>query len=208
MHDKRWLVIGGSPCASQFPNLLNTWPGKIATTNAGILLVPRPDVYFLSDMHACRKFNPEMLDAQKHGTCVISLAGRQDRAVRERGLSTVDEWIDVENHGDYRTFYPGRYCHCLLSGTHLAQWVANRRPEPEEMHLLGFEGYRSTPAAQVPDSWTGDLGPVHGESKSETCGAFLNSMFQQMPQTRFYVYGDPSWPVVKAPNVFLVKEEA
>lgn len=208
MNDRRWLVIGGSPCASQFPRLLESWPDKIATTNAGILLVPVPDVYFLSDQEACRKFNEEMLTAQQNGTHVLSLAGREDRAVRERGLSTVNERINVENHGDYRTFYPGRYCHCLLSGTQLAQWVANRRPAPEEVHLLGFEGYRSTPIMQVQDSWTGDLGPIHGESKSETCGAFLNSMFQQMPETRFYVYGSPSWPVVKAFNVFLVKEEA
>ena len=112
----------------------------------------------------------------------------------------------VENHGHYRTFYPGRYCHAMLSGTHLVQWVANQRPEPEEIHLLGFEGYRSTALVRVPDSWNGDLGPEHGDSKTDTCGAFLNSMMNQMPRTRFYVYGDPAWDVTAAPNVFAVRE--
>jgi len=207
MNEQRWLVIGGSPCASQFPNLLANWRGKIATTNAGILLVPRPDVYFLSDQNACRKFGAEMIEAQRRGTHVISLAGRENRAVQDRGLQTVNEWIEVENHGDYRTFYPGRYCHALLSGTHLAQWVANRRPAPEEIRLLGFEGYRSTFAEQFSDSWDGSFSPERRSDKSDVCGAFLNSIFAQMPTTRFYVYGEPSWTVNKGRNVFTVKED-
>jgi len=116
----RWLVVGGSPCADKFPRLLQDWDGLTATTNAGIHLIPTPDVYFLSDHVACERFHDAMLEAQRNGAHIISLAGRNPSAIKARGLQTCDEWIMVENHGDYRTFVPGRYLHALLSGTHLA----------------------------------------------------------------------------------------
>ena len=201
---REWYVVGGSPCALRFsPEVYDGYRlgAAVATTNAGIKLFPNPTVYFISDAHACRIYHDAWIEAQARGTHIVSLAGRAKNAVSDRGLETVNEWIEVENHGDYCTYYPGRYCHALLSGTHLVQWVANRPTPPLVVHLVGFEGYRSTFGAIVPDSWTGDPGKGGSLDHTMKCGAFLNSVMRQTPDTRWFVYGDTAWEVEDLKNV-------
>ena len=187
----RWLVVGGSPCVRRFVHVIAEWSGKVATVNKGLALVPKPDVYFIADPSALRERKSQARELLASGGRVVTIDGR---------LPGASVNIPAEG-GPFEPFTRGRFSNAPLSGAFLVQWFANMTPPPLEVHLLGFEGYRSQDAQGVVDHWDGSKRNARAGGHTEPYGVFMRSVFEQTPDIRWTVYGDPTWPCGEHANV-------
>lgn len=126
-----WTVLGSSQYAAEH---IAAAPGStVITCNGGIELMPIPDVYFLSDAVACRRYRERGIEAQRHGTRLVTL-DRVKTAKEARGVDHFDEF--VRNGPPFEPFVlSGLFCleYAILSG---AQTVI----------LAGMTGYTGTDA--------------------------------------------------------------
>lgn len=188
----RWAFVGSSPAAPQhvatvLPTLA---PCRTITTNAGIKLLPTPDVYFLSDRVACARYMPYAHAAKAQGTHCATLY-RFRSALKERGLEWFDEFI--VNGVDPPT--PERWSGFNQSGAFCMEYAC--RNGATELHLLGCEGYGAR------SYFDQDTRPTdHKIADSDTTPQLvLRTTFvvRCFPAVRFIVYGEPRY-TIDAPN--------
>lgn len=121
-----WIVLGSSPfaplrleaCRAAYP------AAKLITCNAGIRLVPTPDVYCLSDIVALDLYREEALVAQRNGTHCITI----------RADGPAFHWCDEVFSSILQTDK-------ILSGILCMEWVCEKRGA-ERVVMVGCDGYR------------------------------------------------------------------
>lgn len=196
----RWVFIGSSPSApQQVDRLLPTLrPCKTITTNAGLKLLPNPDVYFCSDRVACQRYHDMARKAKEGGTHLVTMH-RFQQALEERRVEWYDEFII--NGVDPPT--PQRWGCFNQSGPFSMEYAC--RQGATELHLLGCEGY-SDKQSYFDQHERGDehTAPAfrHKIADSKTLPqlikrlTFVVQCFRHVP---FYVHGQPTY-TVDSPN--------
>lgn len=132
----RWVFVGSSPIApdhvaSVLPRLR---PCTTITCNAAIKLFD-PDVYFLADQVACRRYSRLAKAAKERGPVHLVTMKRDRPALEMRNVQWFDEFL--QNGVDPpQTNRWGAY---NMSGAVCLEYAC--RHGATELHLLGCEGY-------------------------------------------------------------------
>lgn len=132
----RWVFIGSGPSAPMHVDCIlpKLRPCKTITTNAGLKLLPNPDVYFCADRIACQRYHDLARKAQAQGTWMVTLH-RHSSAIKERRVEWYDEFIvngvdpPLEN----------RWSAFNQSGAFCLEYAC--RHGATEVHILGCPGY-------------------------------------------------------------------
>lgn len=129
-------MIGSSPSVlDTLPNVLKSLPDPVVITcNSGIKLYKRPEYYLAVDQFASHLYHDLALDAQNHGTTLVTL-DRGEKARRDRKIEHFDTHLTLgegactrDQYGSFR--YSGPLC-VEFACHHGARSV----------HLVGFDGY-------------------------------------------------------------------
>lgn len=211
MTDK-WLVVGSSPSAYEcfrFARYRNP-DARVVTTNGGIDVClnrqsdhklksgPQPivdpcwpDVYFLTDAVAQRKFADVAREAQSHGSQLWALK-KKSAAIKAREIEHYDRFVDCVGPGADWWYRQGTYSFVALSGLYTLQIAINEGAT--ELHIVGHEGYRSGPSKCVVDYCNGDLGhDKYERHMTETVIPFYDEVVRACPDVAFHFYGAMSW---------------
>lgn len=131
----RWVFVGSSPAApEQVRTILpRLQPCRTISCNAAIKLL-RPDVYFLTDQVACRRYSELAREAKASGTHTVTMH-RYKQALELRNVQWFDEFI--LNGVDPPQ--PNRWGAFNMSGAFSMEYAC--RNGATELHLLGCEGY-------------------------------------------------------------------
>ena len=190
----RWVFIGSSPSVPrQLADILPTLrPCKTITTNAAIKLLPRPDVYFLSDHVACNRYSKLAEIAKKNGTHTVTLH-RFRQALESRNVHWFDEF--VLNGVDPPL--PNRWSAFNQSGPWCMEYAC--RNGATELHLLGCEGYRNDVSYFDQEVRDKEI-KIATEETNVILIKRLTMVVECFPNVPFYVYGDlnyslnfPNW---------------
>lgn len=130
----RWVFVGSSPKApEQVQDILpRLQPCRTISCNAAIKLL-HPDVYFLADQVACRRYS-ELARAAKPGTHLVTMH-RYPQALKARNV----EWFDEFLINGVDPPLPNRWGAYNMSGAICLEYAC--RHGATELHLLGCEGY-------------------------------------------------------------------
>lgn len=186
----RWTFIGSGPSApAQVDCLLpRISPCRTITTNAGLKLLPNPDVYFLADRVACQRYMPMVRKAKETGTHLVTMH-RFTNALLERGV----EWFDEFVINGVDPPLPNRWGCFNQSGPFAMEYAC--RKGATELHLLGCEGYADGSAyfdeadrkeEHLPDYLR------HKVADSKTCAQLQKRMQMVVScfaDVAFFVYG-------------------
>lgn len=188
----KWAFIGSSLNAPQhvaeiLPRLR---PCRTITTNAAIKLL-RPDVYFLSDQVACKRYSHRAAEAKAQGThCVTVFRHRQ--ALEARNVQWFDEF--VHNGVDPPT--RERWSAFNQSGPWCMEYAC--RKGATELHLLGCEGYRDGDSYFDEAYRASEPEPKIKIADSATTVILIKRMtmvLECFPEVPFYVYGSPCYSI-------------
>jgi len=191
-----WAVLGSSPLA---PQALEAARAEfdvdfLVTTNAGILLEPRPDFYFLNDQEACRRYMDQAKEAADHG-CHCFAFLREPGALAQRGVAWMPQFIRMSNAA-VEKFERNEYPGAGYSGNYIAQFACMRGAK--RVLLCGQDGYLAD-CAQTADDWRGER---YGWSDVRRNGALYNVIqpfFRRLaviwPEVEFVQYGRPNFQV-------------
>lgn len=133
----KWMFLGSSPAAPRhvqeiLPRLM---PCRTITTNAGIKLLPNPDVYFLSDQVACRNYIHLAKLAKEYCKTHFVTMHRYKQALEARNV----EWFDEFLINGVDPPLPNRWGCYNQSGAMCLEYAC--RHGATEIHMLGCEGY-------------------------------------------------------------------
>ena len=179
-----WLVVGSSPSVVETIHAVKDMGLSVITTNSGIKLIFPPDVYFLSDKVACRKFEQEAKIAQALGTRLVTL-DRVPSALESRGVTHFDEYVMQVRDG-YEPFQ--------LSGLACVEYACKRADR--RVVLVGMDGYWGD--VQSFD----DTAKFGKYNQAKTLGMIpdrMSLLCDKYPHLLFEVYGRPHYTVNK-PN--------
>lgn len=195
----RWVFIGSSPAAPLHVDVVlpRLKPSSVITANAGLKLVPTPDVYFCADRVACRRYSELARKAQEAGTKCVTMH-RYRQALEERNVHWYDEFII--NGVDPPT--PQRWGCFNQSGPFAMEYAC--RQGATELHLLGCEGYAAHSYFDQNERGEEYTEPAlrNKIADGETLKQLIKRMtmvlqcFQHIP---FYVYGEPCY-TIDSPN--------
>lgn len=131
----RWAFVGSSPKApAQVRDILpRLQPCCTISCNAGIKLL-HPDVYFLADQVACRRYSELARAAKASGTHLVTMH-RYKQALETRNVHWFDEFLI--NGVDPPL--PNRWGAYNMSGAICLEYAC--RHGATEVRLLGCEGY-------------------------------------------------------------------
>lgn len=187
-----WIILGSSPNAqASYRKACADHVERVTiTSNRGILIEPEPDFYFLSDRSACANWAGNAREADKRGTCCVTLQ-RNDRALDARGIA----WFPVKLRGGH-PFEPFQ-----LSGLACVE-IAIRLGKARQVILCGMDGY--DPERGIYDYFDGEehshkykaRGCDHTETIIEPV---TNLLCRKYPSVDFLCYGAPRYAVT-APN--------
>lgn len=189
----RWAFLGSSPVAPQHVAtvLPRVAPERTITTNAGIKLLPTPDVYFLADRVACGRYMPYARAAKANGTHLVTMY-RHKSALIERGV----DWFDEFLMNGVDPPLPNRWGAFNQSGATCLEYAC--RHGATEIHLFGCEGYTDEAAyfdiAERPTD--------HKISNAETTQQLIRRttlVVDCFPAVQFVAYG-PIHYTIDAPN--------
>lgn len=166
-----WLALGGGPSAAAGLRACRALAPRVITTNAGLEIVPAPDMYFLSDQVACRLYRELARAAQRRGAHLVTLA-RLPSAIAARGVGFFDEFLPEAP--PYRPF--------RLSGVRCVQYAAEQGAAT--IYLAGHDGYATGPSAAK------TVAVIAPE---------MQALAAQYPQTAFVCLGAPLYSV-ESPN--------
>ena len=190
----RWMVLGSSPTAPdhyQTPDV-----DVIAVAGDGILLVPGPDYYLISEATALWRREAQMKEARKLGTWVV-MGKDMSRAIGKYAGKDYKYPCDEIIDGRLRVYdwKPGHYVRTCGGGIAL-QWAVNHGAG--EIHLVGLEGYKGK---GEPDYFTGQKGHPNGlKVMEEHYFPMLKAVMTRSPQIQFILYGHPTYRI-EADNV-------
>ena len=200
-----WILVGSGP--SVVNTLPAVWPQcrpcGVITGNAGIKLVPLPDVYVCCDMVATRRYADAARVAQHNGAHLVTLK-RKQVALIERDCEWYDEFLELgrgpatrETWGEFR-----------YTGPLMAEYCC-RRLGARDIVLVGCDGYQDgqdeyfdqpdRPAHKV-------LSSTPEQRTRETLKPGFESVARAFPEVAFHHVGPASW-TVDAPNWHAVSEE-
>lgn len=133
----KWLMVGTAPSVlATLPRLnLGEFDCTI-TCNAGIRLLPCPDVYVCVDMLASRAYAPEASLAQLAGTKLVTLR-RDRRALCERQVEHYNEFLELGRGGPTRQ----SYAEYRYTGPLCLEYACHHGAN--EVVMVGFDGYRN-----------------------------------------------------------------
>ena len=206
---ERVLILGSSPSMPRYADEAFEKCDKILTTNAGVyecLFQGRtPDVYAVVEVDTPRLFGRYYRAFQERGTKIVTIdlalandpnfEREADEILRvlpiERFSSIGNVRVRKGYYSDQTKYEPGKYVGCSASGGYLLQYAMNVFA-PREIWLVGMEGYRSTPADRVVDTFDGRLGNKAGsEYTSRLYGPLIQQVVSAWPTTTFVVCGKP-----------------
>lgn len=210
----RWLIVGSSPSMPTFLEYVIRTRAEyfdvVATTNAAVTELARPGGSgpIIPNYYAVMELKtPELYGRwyeqlrRDHGTMIVtsSLALANHIDVKPDIVLEITGWADQTG------FVRGRYITGGTTGSHLIQLAVNLGAK--HVTLIGMEGYRSTPATQVVDSFDGKVGPKHGEAHTRKWyGPLMQQVVSACPDVFFKFYGRLSYAVV-GDNVQIVGEK-
>lgn len=225
-----WLIVGSAPSVVDWIDRARREADIVMTANSGILLCRRPDFYWLHDLAACtpptiRYFRRK---AQAAGTKIVTL-DRNTKVTREGGKVIYDDlgdaydfWLKDRDLAAADITVPGEpwrepivwkrgdHLKGLTSGCHMLQFAINRGAG--SVILIGCDGYASTPAARVSDTFDGRLGSPGGLNINERMqGPLFRAVMAACPDVKFTVYGSLRYELPGAQiigNLGPVSEEA
>ncbi len=96
-----WLFIGSSASAPDYLPVArkNHRIDRTVTCNSGILLEPKPDVYFLIDAKACVDHREHAVQAAERGVHCVPLLRKRD-ALEQRCVDWFHEFLDLPERGE------------------------------------------------------------------------------------------------------------
>lgn len=181
-----WLVLGSSPRA---PYALRAARDdyrvdSLITTNAGIMLEPAPEVYFLSDSEACRLYGQHAATAARNGAKCVTLR-RIHAALQLRGVEWFHEFI-LPEFDEYEPFQ--------LSGTFCLEYAAKRATT---VLLCGMDGY--DPSRQQTDYFDPSIRliakPTHVNMTERVVVPITRRVVAKYPAVEWICYGTPLYSV-------------
>lgn len=195
----KWAFIGSSPIAPRhvaeiLPALR---PCRTIACNAAIKLL-HPDVYFVADRVACRRYAPLAQEAREQSGTRLVTMHRFNRALEERNVHWFDEF--VINGVDPPT--PERWGCFNMSGPFAMEYAC--RQGATELHLLGCEGYSSRSYFDQHERGEEHTEPAlrHKIADGDTLKQLIKRLtlvvqcFRHVP---FYVYGEACYSI-DSPN--------
>ena len=195
----RWVFVGSSPAAPMHVDCIlpKLRPCKTITCNAGLKLLPNPDVYFCADRVACQRYHDLARKAHAQGTRMVTMH-RYRQALEERRVEWYDEFI--VNGVDPPT--PQRWGCFNQSGPFSMEYAC--RQGATEIHLLGCEGYAAHSYFDQHERGEEHTEPAlrHKVADSETLKQLVKRMtlvLQCFVFVPFYVYGQPCYSI-DSPN--------
>jgi hypothetical protein len=189
----KWAFIGSGPSApAQVKTILPRLnPCRSISCNAAIKLLT-PDVYFLADQVACRRYSHLAKAAKESGDIHLVTMHRYRQALEARNVHWFDEFLI--NGVDPPL--PNRWGAYNMSGAICLEYAC--RHGATELHLLGCEGYTDT----VSYFDQNDRCTEFKIADSETTKQLVNRttmVVECFPAVQFYVYG-PTHYTIPLPN--------
>jgi hypothetical protein len=182
-----WMVLGTGPSAESWFAKVLPKATHTATCNAGINMLPNPDVYAVCESAAFPAYRDQYMRAKAQGTKLITI----DRVYpsEQEGF----EVLQVQGPKEYEvgSWEKGVYRHGLTTGSFLVQYAANHGADV--IHLLGFDGYPTS------------AGPGQVIKTAYYQGPLFYRMVEACPEIEFIFYGRPRYDV--APGA-IVKESS
>lgn len=209
-----WVAVGSSPTVPEFlePAIERAGPGALTIAcNAAILRFlirdRGPDYYWVSDWVACDRYRDYHEWAQRNrGTEIVTLGRDGPGALEQRGLGNAHHLIDASPPSHTIEWERGTYTNARTSGALIVQFAVNRGAKA--VHVVGMEGYLSTPGKVVVDTFDGRLGKDNGGFHAKECQTPLfNLIAQKCPDVAFTFYGKQRFPIQGA-NVTWVNRDA
>lgn len=192
----RWKVIGSSPSVLR---TLDMPPSdcKTITCNAGLKLVPVPDVFVCYDQKASIDYEGLIRAAKAGGSWLFTIHRDNHEAQVRHKLDFYDEYVDFGP----ALKVPTRevWGKPMWSGQMCVEWAC--RNGATEIHLVGMDGYRNgadyfdergmTPVLRNPDF------PV--EVTHSKILPRMQDLAEVFSEIEFVQWGDPVYKV-EAPN--------
>lgn len=192
-----WLIIGSGPSVTQYAKAAFAAvekPCTICACNSGLfvdyergnpqpqkLVIITQDREFLSRNRRTIE-NHISAGAQFVTTIHIAMAeGIGGDNVEALIIDTLrDEWK------------PGAYSCAGKTGALALQYaIANGA---QEIHIVGFDGYRSSEGACVIDTYDGAFGPETGADQTrDEYGPMIQRIMHRTPEVEYVFYGEPTY---------------
>lgn len=192
-----WLVLGSSPLADvAYEQACDDFSfDQTITTNAGIVLIPEPSVYFLNDQVACRVWMENAKHAAEQGTRCVTF-NRAVSALAERGVDWFDEFLTMTNQPVLK-FERGKYPGVGFSGCHTVAYACFAGAT--KVVLCGHDGYSNKGDCH---NFMGDDYDSLRKSDMRCNGAvseiitpFFRRIASNYPEVEFVQYGQPHFQV-------------
>jgi hypothetical protein len=182
-----WLVLGSSPNAPWALRAARDEQriDKLITCNGGILLEPKPDVYFLSDSGACQMYRDHARRAGVAGTRCVTLK-RCESALKYREIDWFHEFVSIEPEG-YEPFQ--------LSGCFCVEYAAHNGADV--VILCGMDGY--DPKKLGSDYFRADMRSLdrvtHVNLTQKCILPITKKLVAKYPKITWICYGNPLYTV-------------
>ena len=186
-----WLVCGASPSV---PDLLDAAYARagdatsIACNSAVYRWLIRDellDYIWLHDHEACRLFSDYAKYLQRiDGTRLLTLGRDSLPALESRGVDDAYEFIEASSPNHTVTWERGKYTNARTSGGLILQYAINNGAT--EVHVVGMEGFKSTPEAVVVDHFDGRVGKEQNNFHTKASQSPLfNLIAEKFPARQF-----------------------
>lgn len=187
----KWLMVGTSP------SVLRTLPlfdgasrYRTITTNAGIRLIPCPDVFVLIDHLAMREYHAAAMKAKESGAHLVTL--HRERPMPDRRADDYSEHVEVGGEPTRDSFGEFR-----LSGPFCLEYACHNGAS--EIHMIGFDGYRwqgDYYADRLPSNNQQNGSQRHGVQRTHSVmKPRCEELARVWSDVRFIQYGEPTFRV-------------
>jgi hypothetical protein len=196
---RTWLILGSSPSAAAYYPEAKAVADVICTANNGLVIEPMPDLYWLTDSVAVRRYGDLAREAVARGShLVTSTLGLKHNAM----LGEIAETVLKYDYLPRRHWMRGTLCNGRTSGGLLAQLAILNGAS--RVLMVGMEGYRSGHGETRVDYFDGRDGSAHHDETMAFYGPLLQSVIDQTPTVEWVWYGRPNYPW-SGPNVRIVE---
>lgn len=189
-----WLFVGSSPTAPRALSMID-WHSinRVITCNAGIALVPVPDIYVLIDQVACRKHAEDSRTAAALGSRCVTLQ-RHRTALQNRGVEWFHEFIDLPEYGEPTASRWGCF---KYSGPVCIEYAI--RNGAQRVVIVGGDGYSG--GREYFDDREIHNVPAWRRKRDMTDAVLvkrLDSLAQVFPRVQFEQWGQPVFRISRA----------
>lgn len=196
----KWLMVGTAPSVMRTLPSFSAFEGMRITCNGGIELVPDPDVYLLVDMVASKTFRENAIRAREQGATLVTLHRDSEAALVDRKVHDFDEFLRCDSQGEPTKAKYGRF---RYSGPLCLEYACHHGAS--EIHLIGFDGYRTLGDYYKPQPGTKSKSATHGvERTRDVLQPACQAIARAWHDVQFIQYGEPifsvdsgNWEVVR-----------